>query len=194
MILMFITIFFIFVLVFSFIFQGNTHTLVKIKSSIDEKFHMVRDLGTDDEKQAADTMAEIKRRLTIIVKHIQNKFKTDPDAKFLNNNFNTNNILETDVTEKDTSYSINKGETISLCLRNKDKENYPIHDLNTLMFVSLHELTHLMTQTFGHDSEFTENFIIVLKEAKNLGLYDPINYNSHSVNYCGMEINKSPLY
>lgn len=194
MIILFFIILTLIIFSFIYIITGEDNELVKIKSDIDEKFYLVRNLGLHDEVMAADTIAEIKRRLTKLVKHIKKKYKMDPDSKFLSENFKVSKILETDITENDTSYSINKGETISLCIRDKDKDGYPIHDINTLMFVALHELAHLMTTSYGHDKEFTKNFITILKEANNIGIYTPIDYSANSKNYCGIKINKSPLY
>ena len=54
-----------------------------------------------------------------------------------------------------TSYTINKGSYIGLCLENKD--------INTLFFVLLHELAHVGTKSVGHTQEFLEFFRFLLK-------------------------------
>src|SRR5690242_13768680 len=45
-----------------------------------------------------------------------------------------------------TSYTENKGEQLVLCLREKMPKNgeNQLHDINTMMFVVCHELTHIM--------------------------------------------------
>ena len=186
---------FIFVIVyFSYNYSGNA--LKYVKSTFDNAYHLVRDLETDDEINAANTIAEIKSRLTRLVKHLTTKYKNDSDVKFLKTNFNTDNIKETDVLDDDTSFSINKGEEISLCLRDKNDKNYKIHDINTLMFVSLHELSHLMTPSKydSHGSEFTENFVMILDEASNIGVYSPVDYSQNNVDFCGIKINSNPQF
>ena len=67
-------------------------------------------------------------------------------------------------------------------------------DINTLTFVALHELAHLMTQSFGHKTEFWKNFKFLLKEAKEIGIYQPDDYKKSPKEYCGMKITDNPLY
>lgn len=192
--LLFFILFIFIIIFFSYNYSGNA--LKYVKSSFDNAYHLVRDLETDDEIDAANTIAEIKIRLKKITEHLVNKYKNDTDVKLLLKNFNTDNIRETDVLDDDTSYSINKGDEISLCIRDKNDKNYKIHDINTLMFVSLHELAHLMTPRSeeSHGSEFTENFIIILKEASNIGLYNPVDYAKFPIDFCGIKIYSNPLF
>ena len=57
-----------------------------------------------------------------------------------------------------TSYSINKGEKIVFCLRQKSGPNKDeLVDLNTMMFVAIHEMGHLMSESVGHTQEFWKN-------------------------------------
>ena len=44
-------------------------------------------------------------------------------------------------------------------------------DINTMMFVVLHEMAHLATESIGHTSEFWENFKWILEESINIGIY-----------------------
>ncbi len=98
-------------------------------------------------------------------------------------------------TSEYTAYSENKGEQIALCLSNKGKkDNDNLIDKNTLMFVALHELSHLATKTIGHDETFWKNFKFLLKESEKINIYKPINYKNNSTNYCGMEITDNPYY
>ena len=71
----------------------------------------------------------------------------------------------------DSAYTENK-EVITLCLRD-DKGDY--YDLNTLMYVSLHELAHIVTPEGKeeHGSEFKKNFSELLARAAMLGVYNP---------------------
>ena len=67
----------------------------------------------------------------------------------MNRKYNPNNFSETGKDSKYTSYSVNKGEKIVLCLRSRDGKDRLI-DENTLTFVSIHELAHIMTKSVGH--------------------------------------------
>ena len=55
------------------------------------------------------------------------------------------------------SLSINKGEKIAFCLNTRKGGNKLI-DENTLMFVALHELSHVGTVSIGHTQDFWRNF------------------------------------
>ena len=63
------------------------------------------------------------------------------------------NIMETPADEKNTSYTINKGEKIVICLRSKFLNE--IHDINTIMYVVIHELAHVACPEFGHTPLFS---------------------------------------
>jgi predicted metal-dependent hydrolase len=108
--------------------------------------------------------------------------------------FNPDVLVENDMASSDTSYSENKGQKIVVCLRNKKvAPKYPLIDENTVMFVMLHEMAHLMTETIGHTSEFWANFKRILGDAIQVGIYKQVNYAQSPVPYCGMMITDSPL-
>ena len=67
-------------------------------------------------------------------------------------------------------------------------------DLNTLVFVALHELTHLMTSSIGHKKDFWDNFKFMLEEANEIGVYQPVNYAQKPQEYCGMSIDNNPFF
>lgn len=162
--------------------------LQKIKSSVDNNEYYVQD--KKDAQEAADLIASIRQKLVMLV---ENLIKTHPsDDKriiMLKSNFNPNKIKEGEEGNGSTSYSINKGEQIVLCLRNKDK----LMDINTMMFVVLHELAHIATESIGHTPEFWDNFKWILEESINIGIYQKKDYNKESVEYCGMTISTTPL-
>jgi hypothetical protein len=106
--------------------------------------------------------------------------------------FNPDNMVENDIDASTTSYSENKGELIVVCLRDK-RPPYPFADENTVMFVLLHEMAHLMTETIGHTQEFWSNFKRILGDAVQIGIYHPVNYAHSPVKYCGMKITDSPI-
>jgi hypothetical protein len=98
------------------------------------------------------------------------------------------------MSSKDTSYSENKGQKIVVCLRDKkNPPKYPLIDENTIMFVMLHEMAHLMTETIGHTQEFWANFKRILQDAVQVGIYTPVNYAQRPTPYCGMTITDSPI-
>ena len=98
------------------------------------------------------------------------------------------NIMETPQDEKYTSYTINKGEKIVFCLRSKLLDN--IHDMNTLMYVVIHEMGHVGCPEYGHTPLFKKIFKFLLEQSIILNIYKPIDYRINPQNYCGMVINE----
>ena len=165
-------------------------SLIFVKSKKDDSFHLVRNLP--DRKKAANHMAEIKDRLIKIVKYLSEKFPNDPRIGRLNNRFDPDAIIETRIDSPHTSFSVDKGQEIHLCLRDKS-DNFNLHDINTLMFVALHELAHVASVNTGHDQEFKDNFVWILKYATQIGIYQNIDYAANNVKFCGEVITSNPL-
>ena len=106
--------------------------------------------------------------------------------------YNPENMTENNIADSTTSYSENKGDRIVICLRQKT-DGYPFVDENTVMFVVLHEMAHLMTFSTGHTPEFWANFRRMLQDAMGVGIYQSVNYAHDPKPYCGIEITDSPL-
>lgn len=156
----------------------------------------VQDLPGKDE--AAERIAKVKQNIQKVVSlYKQDEYVSDKPTQLLVERYRPDSILENSVTSKDTSYSENKGEKIVICLRDKnDPPAYPFVDMNTVMFVVLHEMAHLMTAELSsgkHTPEFWANFRRLLEDASRIGIYTPVNYAKSPVDYCGMKITDSPL-
>ena len=156
----------------------------------DEQFHLVRDLP--DKEEAAEMMAEIKRRLQLLINYCVTNFPNDPNVQQMKQRFKSQNIQETDLSDSGTSYSIDKGKEVNLCLR--DKKTARLHQINLLMYVSVHELSHIMATSFGHNGEFGKTFKFLLQQAVKIGIYKPIDYSKKNVNFCGMDVNSNILF
>ena len=168
----------------------DDENLVYLKSSIDEDFHLVQDLK--DKNEAANLMAEIKDRIEKLLIYLKRTYPNNPDIKRLLGNYNEDNIRETDIDETDTSYSVDKGEELHICLR--DKKQFKLHKINILMFVTIHELGHLMSRTYGHNGEFNKNFMFLLKESIKIGIYTNVDYSRKETDYCGMSVTSNPMF
>jgi hypothetical protein len=112
--------------------------------------------------------------------------------------YNSNQIFEISPLNKEgvTSYTEDKKRLI-LCLRKKQankRGEYELHDINTIMFVVLHELSHMMNNTWGHPAEFWELFKFMLENAVEINIYTPVDYSKYPINYCGLEITFNPLF
>jgi len=162
--------------------------LIKVKSNVDNKEYIVQ--IKDDSLEAANLIAKIREKLVILMEHLEKSYgKNDTRIKLLKQNFRPDRLKEGVTTPGYTSYSVNKGEQIVLCLRNNDK----LIDINTLFFVVLHEFAHLATESIGHTDEFWDNFRWILEEAINIGLYVKQDFKIKNVEYCGISITSSPL-
>jgi hypothetical protein len=62
-----------------------------------------------------------------------------------------------------------------------------------MMFVAIHELSHLMTEEVGHPPDFWNNFKFLLKVAIELKVYKYIDFNAYPKDYCGTKITDTPL-
>jgi hypothetical protein len=161
-----------------------------VTSTVDEHVYKVRNLP--DKQAAADLLATIRRRLDRLTHKLRAHYKKDSRVSMLTKRFESKNISEVAAHSKLTSYSVNKGEKIIFCLRSRDGEDTLV-DLNTIMFVALHELAHVMTISVGHTKEFWENFRFLLSHAIHWKLYVPVDFKETPVPYCGTNITDTPL-
>lgn len=182
------------VLIFIFVFMGllyiqNQYAEVEyVLSDIDKRRYLVK--ATKNKNKAADMLAKLNIKIIKLINHLTQKYPDNIDIKRLKNNYNVDNISEGTETTNYTSYSINKGEQIVFCLRNRDGSDSFV-DENVLMYVTIHELGHLMTKEIGHTETFWNNFKFLLEEAIKINIYTKVNYSQDPVNYCGVEIKSS---
>ena len=129
-----------------------------------------------------------------LVDNMGARFPNRENVKRLVKNFNPSTIKETLPTSEYTAYSENKGEKLAFCLNKKKGNNDNLIDANTLTFVAIHELSHIMSATLGHNDEFWNNFKFLLENAVELKIYDPVDYKKEPEGYCGMNITDNPYY
>tara|TARA_Y100000996_G_scaffold408583_1_gene387906 strand:+ start:311 stop:889 length:579 start_codon:yes stop_codon:yes gene_type:complete len=166
--------------------KKNIHLEV-VKSSINNKEYYVRKLP--DKQQAADKLAKLTLDLKKLINHVQGDMRDGVDK--LENRFNSDIITENIPGSKYVAYSVNKGQELSICIRDKETDRFI--DYNTIIFVAIHELSHIMTNSRGHTEEFWDNMKYLLEQASDIGIYSPVDYSSNPVNYCGEEINSTPM-
>ena len=160
-------------------------------STVDNRSYCVRD--RESTVESIDLLARNTVKMQNLVDILKQKQNPSPAVKRLIEGFNPNKIVETLPTSEHTAYSENKGEKIAFCLE-KNKGKSQLIDTNTLYFVSLHEMAHIATESVGHTEEFWSNFKMLLKEAVDAGLYDPVDYSKNPEPYCGMTLSDSPLF
>lgn len=189
MILTYVFIGLIVIFILALIFQSYWRNTTYITSRIDNKKYLVYNMKY--KQLAADTLAIVRNNLHGLCLKLERKYPNDERIRRMNSKFNPEAIVETDPTSKHTSYSINKGEKMVLCLRSRDGMNR-IVKRNVIMFVALHELAHIMTLSVGHTKEFWDNFEFLLREATKMGYYQEIDFNNAPHEYCGVQITDTP--
>ena len=127
-----------------------------------------------------------------LVSDLEKNYPSDDRVKRLIKGFRRADIEEAP-NDDGSSYTINKGDLVALCLRHK-QEGHPFHDYNTLLFVIIHEMAHIASISEGHNSEFITNFKWLLKEAKIFGYYEPVNYQTSPMTYCGVKVTNNPYF
>ena len=174
--------------------ESDFFQLTCIVSDVNGKKYCVRERKYMNE--AADLLAQTTENLNALVKHLNDNYPNQDNVKRLVRNYNPKKIKEILPTSEYTAYSENKGEKIAFCLNKSGKENADAEliDNNTLMFVALHEVSHLATKSIGHNDEFWSNFKFILEESSKIGIYRAVDYKNNNTEYCGMDINDNPIY
>ena len=168
--------------------------LVKVVSTVDNQTYTVRDMP--DKQKAADTMAKVRLKMNKLKIHLETTVPDKPQVQQLTRNFEAQAYRFTEATPdaEHTSYSVNKGEAVHFCLRQREGGDESLVDEEIITFVALHEMGHMITKTIGHDADFWNNFAWLLQEAERIGIYKHRDFRAHPVSYCGMKITDQPTY
>ncbi|VBB18005.1 hypothetical protein YASMINEVIRUS_468 [Yasminevirus sp. GU-2018] len=176
-----------------------------VKSDIDNNVYMVR--NQKDKKLAANFLAKLRANIYAITdylnKKIENKQFADlpryrefrPYILQLKEKIKNVVVRESASNSVYTSYTVNKGEQIIFCIRSKSittlLKKDDIHDFNLVMYVLLHEISHVACPEYDHTPLFKKIFKFICEEAIEMGIYQKINFASSPQEYCGMGINDS---
>ena len=173
-------------------FNSDSFNLRCIISDVNGNKYCVRDRNKLE--LAADRLAHVNNNLNKLVNHLSKKYPTKENVQRLVNGYNPKKIYETLPTSEFTAYSENKGEKLAFCLDTEKNSKGRLIDMNTLMYVALHEVSHIATKSIGHNDEFWNNFKFMITEAKEINIYNPIDYKKEPARYCGMNISDNPYY
>ena len=179
------------ILIFVFLYL-NKNNIIYIESNLGTKFIIYKD---NNKNEKANLIAQIVANMYILRDYLYDNINNYPDFKEsiiqLKNNFNKNrtSVYETDPNIDLTSYSVNKGEELSICLQ--DKNTKELYDINLLMYVIVHEMSHFACSEIGHGDLFQKIFNKFLLVAMEINLYKKIDFVNNPVNYCGLILNSS---
>ncbi len=183
-----ITIIIIYLLYYVIFFRG----MIYVKSNLDGEYYLVRNYI--DKQQSSDTLSKLKKNIFKIVEYVnsvKSRYKKmNPYIYQLCSRIKNVIIKENHPNSNFTSYCVNKGEELVFCIR-ISKDGGDIHDLNLLMYVVIHEISHVACPEEGHTRLFNEIFKFLCQISIELGIYTKINFEKNPENYCGIIINDS---
>ena len=168
----------IFVIIFNFCYncfqnyvQNSELLLIE---GIDGNNYYVRD--NKDKNKAAEILYELRNNIKKLISFIEEKSENDKEFSMykenimlIKNKIDKVIIKETPKESSYTSYSVNKGEELYLCIRSKN--NNEIHDINDLLYVAIHEIAHIGCPEIGHTNLFFKINLYLLKKAVEFNLY-----------------------
>ena len=176
-------------------FLRNNLFLDKVVSSVNNKEYFVRNLP--DKKQAADKLANLGNSLQNLINSLNNNDKID-DINRLKENFESEHITENIPGSLYVAYSLNKGAELSICIRNKENNNF-IDLSHTLVCIPLatlsyyydHEIISYIFYSFSRsffiwDSVKTvlsnhKSYFYIIHHLGTLLLLDKIYYDNHKI-------------
>tara|TARA_B110000977_G_C11069873_1_gene489201 strand:- start:1157 stop:1729 length:573 start_codon:yes stop_codon:yes gene_type:complete len=172
-------------------FAKKTYNRVYQKSSRNNKLYLVQVSSGKIQLKSANLLASLSKKKIKLCSYIQNssKYKNHYGMKRLLANRYVKLEELAHEYRNEAAYSVNKGERIGICLRNKKGS---VENENNMMFVLLHELSHIMTKNYAHDEEFWKNFALLLRAATECNVYTYINYEKNPTTYCGHHITSVP--
>lgn len=177
-IIVFLIILFVFILFIKKNKQQNSN-FTKVKSSLDGKsYKIIKSKYEENDLKKADTLAKLNEKVSILI----NSLSISDERRQLLENAPLK--IEERKDSKDIGYTLNKGDVVGLCIED---------DENTLFFVLLHELAHIITKEYGHPKSFWDNFEFLIKQSIKIGIYNYKNYNKNPINYCKTDITYTPL-
>lgn len=189
-----ITILVLIVLAFmGFFTYVNKSEVSYVTSEIDGGSYRV--VEREDKIDAANRLAEIKKLIFMLEDHLYRNIDKYPKQKQyieqLHQRIQGVELAENTPESSYTSYSVDKGEEMVICLRSKRVGD--IHDLNLLMYVVLHEMAHVACPCEQHNPPFHDIFIFLQEEAIKLGIFKHTEYDINPHEYCGITLRENLL-
>ena len=171
----------------------GTRNMTYVRSGYDGEQYIV-EASLAQSADAARAMSVINERITRLMGWLKSTHPRDRVTLNLLTRFNPDRIAE--ITPGNafgfTSYTVDKGKSMRLCLR--DKASYNLHEIEELTFVGFHELAHVADWESDHALPFWQVFKYLLIEAKSAGIYNPTDYAVSPMKYCGMDVAYNPYF
>ena len=194
----------ILIILIIWLYLTDKPVLKKHCSVLDDRcYHIVKNFNADTFDNATELLAYLNQFNLIMIKHMRNKYLWQDSndlyrikmARHLLNNYDPDSMIENNPpTSENTSYVQDKGRVFAVCLREKLSGQHKFHTKQELEFVVLHEMAHLTNEVYDHNDEFWKDFKILLIEAKEINIHNPVNYEHTPFNYCSVHVDYSPYF
>lgn len=162
-------------------------TMVWVHSDVTDKRYYVRNMP--GHQAVADRLAAMELRINDFLVDAQRRAPGDPRLENILDRWS--GTLSETPDRKDIAYAVAK-DSIHVCIRTK-ADPTQLESINTCMFVLLHELAHISTDSYGHKPEFWANMRFLLELAEATGHYRYEDFESSDTTYCGRRLGSSPL-
>ena len=158
---------------------------ITVESPVNGKKYRVLKKG--EYLAAANVLATLEDKSRAFISAAGKEYPRDQNIRRIQTYW-TGSISE--IPQSDTiAYAMDKKD-LFMCIRDSQGE---LQNIDDLFFVLLHELSHVMNPTYGHDSVFWKQFKKTLEIANKLGYLPYKDYDARSVVVCGKEINSNPM-
>jgi hypothetical protein len=173
--------------------KQSQYPVAYVKSNHDGELYLVRNLP--DKQDCADRLSRVREKLLRLRKYLEQTYKEKPFVAHILQNFDctADRFTESTPDAQYTSYTVNKGDKIHMCLRQRDAKEQLVGE-HIITFVALHEMAHCGTTSVGHTPEFWNHFAWLLKQAEAIKIYEYTDFAAHPVEYCGIHITDNPTY
>lgn len=195
------------VLFLLFIYYTNKDNRNFVSYYVDDKYYKVLE-DKPNKEEAAKILQNVDNNIIKLIQYINLKYTDKVLSKLpkekqklinqiinrLNKTYKSKNLTENypQIPGKDVSFNINKGEEISLCLRNYDEPSN-FHQMNDIMFVTIHEISHSCNDSYGHDESFWKIFRELLLDAIECEVFKNKDYFNNKVKFCSLNISYNPI-
>jgi len=166
--------------------------LTCVVSTLDGEKYCVRERKNMD--KASDLLAKTAMKMNTLVEYLKQKYTNNEVVDRLVSRFNPKKIVEILPNSEYTAYSEKQGSKNCVLFECRKKKDDNLIDENTLMFVALHEMSHIATKSIGHKEDFWENFKFLIKEASECKVYVLEDYSKNPKEYCSMSIKDNPYF
>ena len=151
----------------------------------DRRRYKVR--NTEHKEETAEALARLNKKIIFFIDRLTSEkdLEFHPAMLRLKRRYNPDTLSEGRIDKQLTSYIVNKGEQMVICMRSRDAKDQ-IYDDNLIFYVALHELAHVASVVEDHKPEFYRNFRYLLRKASEWNMFQKIFQKFH---YCGIDVN-----